>query len=106
MIDLKWSSAEKKVARRAFDTAVARECATLLADFKRRAAQVENLDDIWAIHRYLTQQRRELDAKYDYRYSQLIVVFARLLREKWLEDKDLEGLRADKLEAIHRVLGL
>jgi len=104
MYGLKWSDAEKKVARRAFDTAVARECAALLADFKGRAARVENLDDVWAIHRYLGERRRELDAKYDYRYSVLIVVFARLLGEKWLEEKDLEGLRADKLEAIHRVL--
>jgi len=28
------------------------------------------------------------DEKYDYRYSVLLFVFARLLKEKWLKDTD------------------
>ena len=38
--------------------------------------------------------------KYDYRYSVLISVFARLLTEGWLKKGDLEGLDADKIEQI------
>jgi hypothetical protein len=38
--------------------------------------------------------------KYDYRYSQLNLVFGRLLREKWIDEEDLRGLGEDKLPAI------
>jgi hypothetical protein len=44
-----------------------------------------------------------IDAKYDYRYSQLIVVFGTLLREKWIDDKVLEGLGEEKLQAIRHI---
>jgi glucokinase len=33
-----WSNSERKIARQAFDTALSREEASLLADFKARAA--------------------------------------------------------------------
>lgn len=103
MIDLKWSEAEKKIARRAFDAAVKNECAAVMQKFKGLAAKAENPEDIWAIHDYLAEQRRSIDRKYDYRYSQLIVLFGRLLRENWIEDKDLEGLREEKLDAIRHI---
>jgi hypothetical protein len=44
-----------------------------------------------------------IDAKYDYRYSQLIVVFGTLLREKWIDDKVLEGLGEEKLQVIRHI---
>lgn len=44
-----------------------------------------------------------INAKYDYRYSQLILVFGTLLREKWVHDKVLEGLGEEKLQAIRRI---
>ncbi len=50
---------------------------------------------------YLTERRKEIDRKYDYRYSQLTQVFGRLLYEKRLrEEEDLRGLREDKLKSI------
>ena len=67
------------------------------------AASAAGANDIWSLHDYLSERRKTTDAKYDYRYSQLIIVFGRLLREKWLEDEDLEGLGPDKLEAIQRI---
>lgn len=106
MGDFKWSDAEKKVARRAFDAALQREYAALLEKLKGWAANAENPEDIWAIHDYLAEQRKTIDGKYDYRYSQLIIVFGRLLREKWIGDKDLEGLGEEKLQAIRRIASL
>lgn len=103
MRDFKWSEAEKKVARRAFDAALKKECAALVKTLKGLAAKAENPVDIWSIHDYLTEQRRTIDRKYDYRYSQLIVVFGRLLRESWIPDKDLEGLSEEKLKSIRDI---
>lgn len=60
-------------------------------------------EDIWKIHDYLAAKRKETDQKYDCRYSQLILVFGRLLREKWINVEDLSGLAEDKNEAIKRI---
>jgi hypothetical protein len=106
MKDLKWSEAEKKIARRAFDVALSREYAALMKELKSLAAKAEKPEDIWAIHDCLTERRRAIGAKYDYRYSQLIIVFGRLLREKWMEEKDLEGLGEEKLEGIRHIAHL
>jgi len=103
MREFKWSEAEKKIARRAFDAALKRECAAIMKRLKSLAAKAENPEDIWAIHDYLTEQRKSIDAKYDYRYSQLILLFGRLLREKWIDEKDIEGLAEEKLVPIRRI---
>ncbi len=70
MRNFKWSEAEKKVARRAFDAALKRECEAVMVKLKGLAANAENPEDLWAIHDYLAEQRRTIDGKYDYRYSQ------------------------------------
>ena len=45
-------------------------------------------------------QPRVRDEKYDYRYSVLILTFARLLREGWLQEAELSGLGPEKIEKI------
>jgi hypothetical protein len=47
---------------------------------------------------WLTQRRQEIDAKYDFRYSVLPLVFANLLRDGRIVEDDLRGLGEDKLE--------
>ena len=49
---------------------------------------------------YLTQRRKEIDRKYDYRYSQLTHVFGTLMHEKRLREEELRGLGEDKLKLI------
>src|SRR5438876_12427899 len=49
---------------------------------------------------YLTERRKEIDRKYDYRYSQLTHVFGRLLYEGRLGEEELGGLGEDKLKSI------
>ena len=49
---------------------------------------------------HLTQRRKEIDRKYDYRYSQLTHVFGRLLYENRLREEELRGLGEDKLKPI------
>ena len=70
-----WTAAEKKIARRVFDAALQRELAEVMAQFKARAARATEPQDMWALQEYLAEVRREIDRKYDYRYSQLDLVF-------------------------------
>jgi len=56
--------------------------------------------DLWKIHDYLSVQRHTTDRTYDYRYSVLFNVFARLLKQKWLNIADLAGLEESKIERI------
>ncbi len=100
MLDFKWSDSEKKIAKHAFDAALTRELSALLATTKSSAAQAATPDDVWALHDFLSEKRKEIDYKYDYRYSQLIHLFARLLKEKWITESDLVGLKEEKLVAI------
>jgi hypothetical protein len=95
-----WSKAEKKIARQVFDRAYEQECADLLEKVREMAASAQGPDDLWAIEDFLDDKRHEIARKYDYRYSQLIVVFGLLVREGRLTLDDLDGLREDKLEKI------
>lgn len=99
----KWTDAEKKTARKAFDAAFRRECSAIASEMKTLAAKISEPEDLWRVHDYLTNKREEIDQKYDYRYSVLVTVFARLLREGWTTEEDLKGLAADKIEQIKAV---
>jgi hypothetical protein len=47
--DLKWTESEKKQARKTFEFALQVELNETLLDFKRRAAAVEDADQMWAV---------------------------------------------------------
>src|SRR6516162_3276719 len=98
--DLMWSKSEKAIARKTFDAALEGELQEVIQEAKRMASQIKQPSDLWDLEHYLTERRREIDRKYDYRYSQLDLVFGRLLRERWIDEEDLRGLREDKLESI------
>ena len=55
---------------------------------------------------YLTERRKEIDRKYDYRYSQLTHVFGRLLYEGRVSEEELRGLGEDKLKSIRSLAEL
>jgi hypothetical protein len=102
--EVRWSAAEKKIARRAFDKAYQRQCAAILANAKKMLATASVSSDLWKIHDYLSVQRHTTDKTYDYRYSVLFNVFARLLKEKWLNIAELAGLEESKIEKIQESL--
>ena len=106
MHDLGWTASEKKVARSAYEYARESALGKLMTEFKARAASVATASDLWALEDYLRQQRRHLDEMFDYRYSQLPLVFARLIREGHLDEARLGGLSEEKLELIRRFLSL
>ena len=58
------------------------------------------------LHDFLSKKRKEIDQKHDYRYSVLILVFARLMQEGWLKESDLEGLHKDKAYQIKALANL
>lgn len=101
--DWKWSPKEKAVARRAFDLALSREMDGLMGEAKRRAARIAEPAELWELERWLSERRREIDGKFQFRYSVLPLVFASLLRNRQLSEDDLHGLAADKLDAIRRI---
>ena len=102
--DLKWSPSEKKVARSAFDAALESALAKVTVEFKRRAEAATTPSDMWETESYLRQQRREIDEMFDYRYSQLPFVFARLIRAGHLDESRLGGLSEEKLQIIRSFL--
>jgi len=98
--DLKWTPAEKRAARKAFDAAYEKECRAVRAKVVQMLEDPHDVRQIWRIHDYLTEQRRDTDLKYDYRYSVPIFVFATLLREGWLTEDELSGVGENKIEMI------
>jgi len=102
MRNLKWSAAEKAIARKAFDLALRRELEVVIREAKDRAAGIEQPSDLWELESYLTHRRKGIDRKYDYRYSILPLVFGSLLREGRLGEQELDGLGEDKLAYIRQ----
>ena len=95
-----WSRSEKTVARAAFDAALKRELQAVMQEAKQMANQLNEPADLWDLEHHLTQRRKEIDRKYEYKYSQLTHVFGRLLHEQRLREEDLLGLQEDKLKLI------
>ena len=106
MHDLVWTNAEKKIARLAFDTAVSAEINSLISEFKRRAAATKEKADLWEIRDWLNNRQGEIDHEYDYRYSQLIFVFARLVEKDKIKMYQLSGLSEDKISKIAHLAGV
>lgn len=104
MHHLKWTGSEKKIARRTYDDALDATLAEVMADFKARAAAVTTPAELWAVEDYLRDQRREINELFDYRYSQLPLVFGRLIGKGRLDIAQLNGLSEEKLEIIRRFL--
>ena len=62
--------------------------------------------DLWDLESFLTQSRKEIDRKYDYRYSVLTLVFGKLIREGRLREEELHGLADDKIASIRSYVNL
>jgi hypothetical protein len=95
---------EKAVARRAFEHALKGEFERLIVETKRRAAEIEQIADVWSLAEYILDGRKEIDSRYDYRYSVLPSVLADLLRTGRIHESDLAGLNGDKLAEIRRLV--
>jgi len=106
MRDLRWSQAEKTIAKKAFNQALEKELAVIIRKVKEMAQRIEEPADLWKIEDYLSNSRREIDGKFDYRYSVLPQVFGILIRNGLLQEEDLQGLGEDKLKIIRGIATL
>src|SRR5271166_263945 len=102
MRDLRWSPAEKAIARRAFDRALHREFQAVVCEARKMMAKVEQVSELWELEQYLTERRKAIDRRYDYRYSVLPIVSGGLIREGRLGEQELDGLGEDKLGLIRK----
>jgi hypothetical protein len=100
---LRWSPLEKKIARNIYDGALTRELDAIIQRTKTMAVAITAPSDLWDLEEYITRSRRAIDDKYDYRYSQLPLLFGRLFREGRITQDDLSGLGEDKLRYVYLV---
>ncbi|MCX6670220.1 MAG: hypothetical protein NTV25_10530 [Methanothrix sp.] len=102
MREMEWSKQEREIARRAFKAAYSGECMAIAENVRKMASEINDPIDLWQLHDYLTDKRKETDEKYDYRYRVLLFVFARLMSEGWVQQEDLAGISDAKLQEIRR----
>jgi hypothetical protein len=95
-----WSRSEKAIARKAFDAALGQELHEVIQKAKKMANEIQQPSDLWDLEYYLTQRRKEIDRKYDFRGSRLTDVLGRLLCENRLAEEDLRGLPEEKMKSI------
>src|SRR5260370_1885594 len=87
-----WSKSEKAIARTVFDAALKRELQDVMRKTKQLANQIKEPADVWELEHYLTERRKEIDRKYDYRDSQLTQVFGGLLYDRRLGEEEFGGV--------------
>ncbi len=102
----KWNDTEKKLAHQIFDIALTRELNLRLQVIKEKAKEATKFEDLWDIEEYLQKSRKEIDNKYDFRYSQLLLVFAVLLREGKIAIEELNGLGQSKIDKIRTIANI
>ncbi len=105
MDTLRWSDGEKKIARRVFNKALQQALDEVTHTVKKMANNIKEPSDLWKMESYLTRSRKDIDELFDYRYSQLPLVFGLLARKGLVRMEDLEGLADQKLAYIHLMLG-
>ncbi len=104
MNNFSWSKVEKKIAKEAFDKAYQRESEKIIKEIKEY--KLEQPEDIWSLSEMLKDREKETNNIYDYRYSQLTIVFGILIKRGFLSIDELKGLSDDKLEQIKKIKSL
>ena len=95
-----WSRSERAMARKVFDAALKRELQDVMREAKHMANKIKEPADVWKLERYLTQRRKDIDRRYEFRSSRLTTVFGVLFWEHRISEEELRGLGADKMKAI------
>lgn len=98
--DPTWSRSETAIARQVFDAALKRELQEIVQKAKQKASQIKEPADVWELEQYLTQRRKDIDRRYQFRSSRLTQVLGMLLYEGRIAEDELRGLRDDKVKAI------
>ncbi len=99
-----WTKKEKTIARKAFDLALARRNQQLVEYVN--TTPVQSIADVWALLDTLQAAAKDIDRVFDYRYSQLDLIFPRLIHDGLLSMEELDGFSAERLESYQRLQGL
>ena len=83
-----------------FDAALKRELHEVMQEAKQKVHQIREPADVWELEQYLTQRRKDIDRKYEFRSSRLTQVFATLLFEGRVTEEEVRGLGQEKMKAI------
>jgi hypothetical protein len=102
MRDVSWTKQQKQSARKLFDLALNREYAELIE--RINDTKIETPEEVWRLYEILDRKRSEMKEKYDYRYSRLIFLFARLSHERYLSLEELKVLGEEKYEMIRSLV--
>ena len=81
MNDTKWTKKEKFIAREAFQKAYKKECMSIADNLKNMINEVSGPEDLWEVRNYLSKTLKNIERRYDFRYSVLILVFAQLMKD-------------------------
>jgi len=92
-----WSTSEKRIARKVFDAALKRELQDVMREAKQMAITITEPADVWDLERYLTQRRKDIDRRYEFRSSRLTQVFGVLVSEGRIFEQELRGLGENKM---------
>src|SRR5215470_19323548 len=87
-----WSRSERTIARKVFDAALKRELLQVMQEAKRMASQIKQPADVWKLEGFLTQRRKDIDRRYEFRSSRLTQLLGMLLSEHRINDEDLRSL--------------
>ncbi len=93
-----WTKSQKKVAKELYNLAREREYAGLIEQIQ--STEITIADDVWRLREMLNRKAREMDEKYIYRYSRIILLFARLVNEGYLHIEELKKLGDEKYRRI------
>ncbi len=106
MQNLTWSANEKQLARTVFERAALEEERELLEYFKRKSATLKNMEGLRSLLHEMQETERRYQEKFDFRYSQLIILFGRLVREGRIGIEVFNGFSQEKLEFIEKIASL
>jgi hypothetical protein len=95
-----WSIEEQQIAKEALIKAYSRETSALINEIRQKASLINQINDLWSLHDYLSTKRYDIDGKYDERDLTPIFSLAKLIKEGWLYPEDLTGLTSDKKAKI------
>jgi hypothetical protein len=85
-----WSKSEKAIARTASDAALGRELHEVIQK-KQIADKIQQSSDLWDLEHFLTERRKEIDRKSDYRYSRLTQLFRDSCKKGYSGKKSYAG---------------
>lgn len=88
----------------AFDKAYEKEISDISKEVGCRIKKYKTPKELWELHNYISNKRKETDQKYDYRYSVLILVFARIMKDGYISKSDLRGISESEIQAIEETV--